>query len=65
MQKLFTHTNTNLIEGYVVRTIEAFSYETFDLHVAKWVRPNHITSDEHWMNKEIIPNRLGVKRQAT
>lgn len=45
-------------EGYVVRTEESFSYDSFDQHVAKWVRKGHVMTDEHWMHKEIIPNQL-------
>lgn len=30
--------NTDICEGYVVRTISNFSYDTFDQNVAKWVR---------------------------
>lgn len=50
--------DTAKCEGYVVRTTQNFSYESFCQHVAKWVRKEHVTTDEHWMNKEIIPNRL-------
>lgn len=45
-------------EGFVVRTLQGFSYEDFDRHVAKWVRKNHITTDPNWMNQEIITNHL-------
>jgi hypothetical protein len=45
-------------EGYVVRTSEGFSYENFQKHVAKWVRKDHIQTDQHWMHTEIIPNQL-------
>jgi hypothetical protein len=42
----------------VVRTIESFSYDSFQQHIAKWVREEHVTTDEHWMYQEVIPNRL-------
>jgi hypothetical protein len=35
-------------EGFVVRTLEGFSYERFDSHVAKFVRRGHIQTDETW-----------------
>jgi hypothetical protein len=35
-------------EGYVVRDVEAFPYEHYDAHVAKYVRENHVQTDEHW-----------------
>ncbi len=51
--------DTTHCEGYVVRTTESFSYNQFNRHVAKWVRKEHVMPDEeHWMNKEVIPNLL-------
>lgn len=35
-------------EGIVVRVAQGFA--SFDRSVAKWVRKDHVTSDEHWMN---------------
>lgn len=46
-------------EGYVVRLADSFQYKDFGSSVAKFVRQNHVTSDEHWMHSTIIPN--GVK----
>jgi hypothetical protein len=60
-EKLISHTpiDTTHSEGYVVRTTESFPYDAFKHHVAKWVRKNHVTtSEEYWMNKEVIPNLL-------
>lgn len=45
-------------EGFVIRNIESFDYEDFSTNVAKWVRESHVTTDEHWMFTEIIPNKL-------
>jgi len=45
-------------EGVVVRRVNAFSVEDFSLHLAKWVRSDHVTTDEHWLNKPVIPNKL-------
>jgi hypothetical protein len=45
-------------EGYVVRTIVGFAYQDFAKHVAKWVRKEHVQTDQHWMHKEVIPNGL-------
>lgn len=45
-------------EGYVVRTIGGFKKQDWHNHVAKWVRPNHVQTDEHWMNQKIVKNRL-------
>lgn len=45
-------------EGYVVRVADSFCYTDFDKSVAKYVRKDHIQTDEHWMNKAIVPNAL-------
>lgn len=46
-------------EGYVCRITDSFNYDDFSKYVAKYVRKNHVQTDEHWMNKEIIKNKLG------
>ena len=45
-------------EGYVVRLAAGFFMDDFKISVAKYVRPNHVQTDEHWMNAEIIKNGL-------
>lgn len=45
-------------EGYVVRVAETFEYSKFARSVAKFVRDNHVQTDIHWMNAEIIANKL-------
>lgn len=45
-------------EGYVLRTSEGFSYDEFQSSLGKWVRPNHVQTDEHWMHQEVTPNGL-------
>ena len=45
-------------EGYVVRCEKSFSFEDFDINVAKYVRKGHVQTDEHWMNQKVIPNLL-------
>lgn len=45
-------------EGYVVRLEEGFPHSRFGESVAKWVRPSHVTTDEHWMHAPVVPNRL-------
>ncbi len=47
-----------LVEGYVVRLADRFAYDQFAQSVAKWVRPNHVQTDQHWMQAEIKPNGL-------
>lgn len=45
-------------EGYVVRTLGSFPVDEFHLNVAKYVRPNHVQTDEHWMNQPMVVNGL-------
>jgi len=45
-------------EGYVVRLRESFHFDQFNKSVAKYVRPHHVQTDEHWMYKKVIPNDL-------
>ena len=35
-------------EGVVVRKVEEFDNDDFSKNVCKWVRPNHVQTDEHW-----------------
>ncbi|GAA4831874.1 RNA ligase family protein [Kitasatospora terrestris] len=51
--------DTARVEGYVVRTAEGFPREDFGLRVAKWVRPQHVQTDTHWMHAAVVPNGLG------
>ena len=43
-------------EGIVVRNSESFS--DFNNNVAKYVRKNHVTTDEHWSSQKLIRNML-------
>lgn len=45
-------------EGFVVRLAEEFSVHDFSHSVAKMVRPNHVKTDSHWMEKTVIQNLL-------
>ncbi|MCP2310979.1 RNA ligase family protein [Kitasatospora paracochleata] len=51
--------DTERVEGYVVRTVEGFAREEFGLRVAKWVRPQHVQTDTHWMHAAVVENGLG------
>ena len=35
-------------EGVVIRTTKTFPNNVFSHNVCKWVRPNHVQTDEHW-----------------
>lgn len=52
------HVDTEISEGYVVRSVDRFKYTDFVHHVAKWVRPAHVQTQQHWMHAEVIPNQL-------
>lgn len=45
-------------EGIVVRLENEFSYRDFSKSVAKYVRKNHVQTNEHWMHQDIKPNKL-------
>lgn len=45
----YSPTHSDVSEGYVVRNAAAFSFTDFEDNVAKFVRENHIQTDEHWM----------------
>ena len=46
------------MEGYVIRTAEAFSLSEWENNVAKWVRKGHVQTDEHWLYQEVVKNGL-------
>lgn len=45
-------------EGHVVRLADSFYYDNFKYSVAKFVRENHVITDEHWTRKPIVKNLL-------
>lgn len=40
--------DTTKQEGFVIRVNQDFNEETYYKNIAKWVRPNHVQTDEHW-----------------
>lgn len=52
--------DTEKQEGFVIRLADEFKYKDFNKSVAKWVRKDHIETDEHWMYSKIIPNKLKI-----
>lgn len=60
LKQILTHPNHNKREGYVIRTSGSFNYYDLQYYVAKWVRPNHIQTDEHWMSQPVVPNKLNI-----
>lgn len=49
------------IEGFVVRNYLAFSVDDWDKNIAKWVRKDHVQTDEHWLRQTITVNGLKNK----
>jgi hypothetical protein len=45
-------------EGYVVRLSGSFHYRAFRQSVAKYVRKNHVQTDDHWALRKVVPNKL-------
>jgi hypothetical protein len=41
--------NKDEMEGYVVRLADSFDFDDFSRSVAKYVRKNHIQTDDHWL----------------
>ncbi|UWR02095.1 RNA ligase family protein [Ruegeria conchae] len=50
--------NLDTQEGFVVRTTAAFNEEDMPTHLAKYVREGYVQSETHWMNVELVRNRL-------
>lgn len=45
-------------EGFVVRVAEGFHYSDFRQCVAKYVRANHVQTNQHWIQGPLIKNEL-------
>jgi hypothetical protein len=50
--------NGDNLEGYVCRIVDKFSYSDYKNAVGKCVRKNHVTTDQHWMKKQIVKNEI-------
>jgi len=59
IEKLKNYTFDNdKIEGYVVRITDKFHYKDFRKVVGKYVRKNHVQTDEHWKQQKIEVNKV-------
>jgi hypothetical protein len=56
--KDYSNSSPDEVEGYVVRVRDSFSYGEYRHKVGKFVRPHHVQTDEHWMNKPVVKNGL-------
>ncbi len=50
--------DTTKQEGIVIRLTDEIPFDQFSKSLCKLVRPNHVQTDEHWMAKEVVPNKL-------
>ena len=48
----------DIAEGYVIRLAADFPLGSFAHTTAKFVRANHVQTDNHWMHQSITPNQL-------
>lgn len=48
-------------EGFVVRAAGAIPYARFRTLVGKFVRANHVQTDQHWMDGPVVPNGLAAE----
>lgn len=58
IEKLSKTIITSETEGFVIRNVDSFSYEDYAKNTLKWVRPNHVQTNEHWLQTKIIKNGL-------
>lgn len=58
IRKLVQELDTSAQEGIVVRVADHFHFDSFKCSLAKWVRKNHVQTQQHWMHAQIIPNKL-------
>jgi hypothetical protein len=61
IRTLWDDTMHDTREGYVVRLSDQINYENFGKSFGKFVRPNHVTTDIHWMHQEIKKNQLAQR----
>lgn len=58
---LWDTSKADTMEGYVIRVTDEIAFDDFGTYVAKFVRKGHVQTDEHWMTKAIVPNKLKAK----
>lgn len=58
LKKMAKELDTKRNEGFVARLAGAIRYADFARSAAKWVRPKHVQTDEHWTHAAVVPNQL-------
>ena len=52
--------NPDKYEGYVVRLARSFYISEFQHLVGKYVRSDHVQTEDHWMHQEVVKNTLAI-----
>jgi hypothetical protein len=45
-------------EGIVIRVQSDIKHNEFETHTGKYVRPNHVQTDEHWRTQKLVRNEV-------
>lgn len=61
LRKVISSLDFNSQEGVVMRSVDQFTMDQFNDNVCKYVRPNHVQTDQHWMSKQIVKNGLAAQ----
>ncbi|WP_126223385.1 RNA ligase family protein [Burkholderia ambifaria] len=61
LHRLVRELDTTQEEGLVMRRAGRIRFEDFGRAYAKWVRADHVQTDEHWMHASIVPNGLRAR----
>lgn len=57
-EKLIKTLYDGIAEGYVIRLADSITRDDFKTSVGKFVRQNHVQTDVHWMQSEVIKNKI-------
>lgn len=52
------------VEGFVIRNADDFPFDDYGWNAAKFVRRNHVQTDEHWMSGPVTKNLLHEYRYS-
>lgn len=58
LESLVDQLDPNVDEGFVVRLASNIRYHEFSKSFCKYVRSNHVTTDQHWMHKQVEKNGI-------
>ena len=58
IKKMWSESEYDRQEGYVVRVEDSFTFNEFRKSIAKFVRPNHVQSSHHWKREIPVINTI-------